>query len=144
INNGFDAFETICDFGSTRINRAGNNLFQDLEDNLNFDIGYKYLTLDKSNIKNWNSDFDNIENELDLFEDTIINGRSEMDIVFEIMLKNGLDLTLPISTLKQNNSHIYDIAFGSLFICLADEMNVSITKRIIEKHKEYGDQSISG
>ena len=56
--------------------------------------------LDTSNIKKWNPDFDNLE---DSFVDSInnlVDGRSELDLVYEIMLKYGLDLTYPVEELS--------------------------------------------
>ena len=51
--------------------------------------------------------------------------RTELDLIYEIMLKYGIDLTLPIE--KINN--IYSIGYGALLICLED----NITKEIITK-----------
>ena len=110
-------FKTISDIGSERIRRAGDLIITDYpQKSESLDIGFKYLTLDKSNIKEWNTDFESLENELDLFADVFVEGRSELDIVYEIMLKNGLELTLPIDEFEVNGRKIYDIAFGHQFI----------------------------
>lgn len=136
-------FNSISDIGSERIRRAGEMIVgvkPELKDTL--DIGIKYLKLDKSNIKEWSTDFDNIET--DLFEEIFIEGRTELDIVYEIMLKNGLELTLPMDTFKVNEKTIYDIAFGSQFICLANDIDMNVAQAIIRKRDEHGKGIVSG
>src|SRR5699024_8371863 len=98
----------------------------------------------KSNIKEWNTDFDNLENEIDLFEEVFVEGRNELDVVYEIMLKNGLELTLPVNFFEVDGKKIYDIAFGLQFICLADNIDTSIARAIINRRDEYGMDIISG
>ena len=56
--------------------------------------------------------------------DNIKRDRTNEDLVYEIMLKYGIDLTLPIE--KQDN--IYSIGFGALIVCLDN----NITKKIAE------------
>lgn len=144
-NASKEGYETLSDIGSERIRRAGEQIIQDnpLLDG-EIDIGFKYLNLDKSNIKEWNTDFDNLEEELDLFSEVFVGGRNELDVVYEIMLKNGLELTLPMDTFEVSGKTVYDIAFGLQFICLADEIDTSIAKAIINKRDEYGMDIISG
>jgi adenine-specific DNA-methyltransferase len=152
-----DGYRTICDIGEERIRRAGDKIKQELvekqkaagmldENTINsesLDIGFKLLKLDTSNIREWNADFENIEEELDLYETPFIDGRSELDIVYEIILKHGLELTYPIETFAVNGKNVYDIAFGNLFICLADNIDTNISKAIIAKRDEYGIETSS-
>lgn len=147
-----DGYRTICDIGIERIHRAGEKVKADLMAENNkagmlegngvdpeaLDIGFKVLKLDKSNIREWNTDFDNIGETIDLFEDMFVEGRSELDIVFEIMLKNGLELTYPVNSFQVDGKYIYDIAYGNLFICLDDEINGNVAKAIVAKRDEYG------
>jgi adenine-specific DNA-methyltransferase len=152
-----DGYRTICDIGEERIRRSGEKIKQELVkkqkaagmleqndvDPESLDIGFKVLKLDTSNIHEWNVDFEDLEGELDLFETPFIDGRSELDIVYEIMLKHGLELTYPISKFEVDGKNVYDIAFGNLFICLADKINTNIAKKIIAKRDEYGIETSS-
>lgn len=152
-----DGYRTICDIGEERIRRAGEKIKQELMekqkdagmldentvDPESLDIGFKVLKLDKSNIREWNVDFENLENELDLYDTPFIEGRSELDVVYEIMLKYGLELTYPINTFEVDGKNVYDIAFGNLFICLAKNISTNIPKAIIAKRDEYGTETSS-
>ncbi|QNR07141.1 site-specific DNA-methyltransferase [Macrococcoides canis] len=146
-----DGYRTICDIGEERIRRAGELVKQELiekndkagmlADNCvdpeKLDIGFKVLKLDKSNIREWNSDFEDLEDNLFAYEDVFVDGRSELDIVYEIMLKNGLELTYNVNQFEYDGKNVYDIADGNLFVCLADEIDVSVAQAIVEKRNEY-------
>lgn len=142
-----DGYKTICDIGEDRIRRAGEIIKQELVDTQKarrnvtnpeqLDIGFKVLKLDTSNIREWNTDFENLEQTLDLYETPFIDGRKELDIVYEILIKFGLELTVSINTFKVDDRNVYDIAHGHLFICLAGRIDTDIAKAIIQKRDEY-------
>ncbi|WP_312085332.1 site-specific DNA-methyltransferase [Exiguobacterium sp.] len=152
-----DGYRTICDVGEERIRRAGEKIKKELsekneqlgilENNTvdpdSLDIGFKVLKLDTSNIREWNVDFTNLEAELDLYETPFVNDRSELDIVYEIMLKQGLELTYPIETFEVENQTVYDIAFGSLFICLSKNITQEVARAIIKRRDEKGTETSS-
>src|SRR5690606_33051010 len=122
------------EIGQERIRRAGEKILEEYpEAKEHLDIGFKVLKLDKSNIREWNVDFDEIEQDLDTFDNVFVPNRDELDIVYEIMLKNGLELTYPMTTFQVDGKNVYDIALGNLFICLDDNIDQSIAKAIIEK-----------
>ncbi|MCS1393264.1 site-specific DNA-methyltransferase [Lysinibacillus boronitolerans] len=152
-----DGYRNICDIGEERIRRAGEKIKEELKEEQqkagmldenvvvpdSLDIGFKVLKLDTSNIREWNVDFENLKNELDLYETPFIEGRSELDIVYEIILKQGLEITYPIETFEVNGQTIYDIAFGSLFICLSHKITPDIARALIARRDEHGTETSS-
>src|SRR5699024_12014709 len=78
-------------------NDKAGMLADDIVDPEQLDIGFKVLKLDKSNIREWNSDFEDLEDNLFAYEDVFVEDRSELDVVYEIMLKNGLELTYKVN-----------------------------------------------
>lgn len=92
------------------------------------DTGFKVFKLDSSNIKGWDGNPDNLEQSLFDSQDNIKTGRTEEDVLFEILLKYGLDLTLPIDEKIIEGKKVFSVGFGALFICLAD----GITNKIAE------------
>ncbi|WP_139692968.1 site-specific DNA-methyltransferase [Sporolactobacillus terrae] len=142
-------YRTICDIGEERIRRAGEKIRQELAEKRekegmlsktmnpdDLDIGFKVFKLDRSNIKEWYADFDHIGEQLDLFENNFVKGRSEEDIVYEIMLKSGLDLNYPIEKVDSHGKNIYNIAYGALFICLDDQITVDVADKLVELKNE--------
>lgn len=151
-----EGYRTICDIGEERICRAGEKIKQDLiekqqssllEENTvdpeKLDIGFKVFKLDSSNIREWNVDFDKIEEQMDGFATPFVEGRADLGIVYEIMLKNGLELTYPIETFEVDGKTIYDIADGTLFVCLAQKIDTQIAKAIIACRNSYGNETSS-
>lgn len=146
-----EGYRTICDIGEERIRRAGEKLKKELiernnkegmlsEGQLNshnLDIGFKVFNLDTSNVNEWQADFNDIETKIDLFESNIVNNRSEEDILYEIILKNGLNLTYPINEVSTDGFKIYDVAFGNLFVCLNDKINRNVAHKIASLKEDY-------
>lgn len=140
-------YKNICEIGKERIRRAGEKINAEImesnkqialdeEEKKLVDVGFKVFKLDTSNIKKWNPDFDNLE---DSFVDSInnlVDGRSEFDLVYEIMLKYGLDLTYPVEELSYGDKKIYSIAFGMLVICVAEGVSKDVADFIVEYKKQ--------
>ena len=61
-----------------------------------------------------------------------VDGRSELDVVYEIMLKCGLDLTYPIDEYEFDGKKVYTIGFGALMICLADDITTNIAQEMVK------------
>lgn len=142
-------FKTISEIGKERIRRAGDNILSEIEGNrqtsldteknakCNLDIGFKVFKLDSSNLSKWDPEYDNIEQTLLDSVKNLVPGRSELDLIYEIMLKYGIDLTLPIEEFEVNNGKIiYSIGFGALLICLSENLDVSIAKEILKLKEE--------
>jgi len=135
-------FANICEIGKERIRRAGEKIKEEkgLEAQ-NLDIGFKVLKLDTSNIRKWQPDYDNLEQSLEDFIDNYVEGRPELDVVYEIMLKYGLDLTYPVDEFTVAQKKVYSIGFGMLMICLDNEITTEVAKGILEKVKELAPES---
>ncbi len=124
-------YKTISDIGKERIRRAGKKIKQEnplLSGNL--DTGFKVFKLDSSNIKGWDGLPDNLENSLFESQDNIKSDRKEEDVLFEILLKYGLDLTLPIEEKVIEGKKVFNVGFGALFICLGNELTSKVAEGI--------------
>jgi len=126
-------YKNIADIGKERIRRAGEKILQanaDKEGINNLDIGFKVFKLDSSNIKPWDAEFDNLEDTLLNIVDNIKEDRSEDDVLTEILLKYGLDLTVPIEERQVSGKTVYIIGFGALVVCLADAITLEVVEGI--------------
>ncbi|HFI0249981.1 TPA: site-specific DNA-methyltransferase [Streptococcus suis] len=137
-------YMNICEIGKERIRRAGEKIkekYKDKENIENLDIGFKVLKLDTSNIRKWQPDYDNLEQSLFDHVDNYMEGRTELDVVYEIMLKYGLDLTYPVDEFTVAQKKVYSIGFGMLMICLDNEITTEVAKGILEKITELAPES---
>lgn len=128
-------YNNICEIGKERIRRAGDKILEE-SNNKDLDIGFKVFKLDSSNLKKWDSNFNNLEQSLLSSKDNIKSDRTQEDLIYEIMLKYGVDLTLPIEKHEIADNTIYSIGFGALLICLDDDITKEISNEIIELGSE--------
>ena len=82
------------------------------------DLGFRVFKLDTSNIRAWEPDRDNLERSLLANVEHIKPDRSEDDILYELLLKLGLDLCVPIERRSIQGKSVYSIGAGTLIACL--------------------------
>jgi len=119
--------------GKERIRRAGEKILEDNKDKEgieNLDIGFKVFKLDSSNIKPWDAGFDNLQQSLEDAITNIKSDRSEEDVLYELLLKYGLDLSLPIEERTISGKTVYSIGFGALVICLDSDITLDVVEGI--------------
>ncbi|MCB4204548.1 site-specific DNA-methyltransferase [Deferribacterales bacterium Es71-Z0220] len=128
-------YKNICEIGKERIRRAGDKIVEETG-KTDLDIGFKVFKLDDSNIKTWDPDYSN-ENTVQYLLDMVNNikeDRAKEDVLFEILLKLGFELTTAIEEIEVNKHKIYNVAKGALLVCLEDEISKDILDEI-PKHK---------
>jgi len=91
--------------------RAENSMFPS-------DLGFRVFKLDTSNIQTWDPARDDLPKSLLDSVDHIKPNRSEQDVLFELLLKLGLDLTVPIEVKTFGGKVVHSIGVGALFVCL--------------------------
>lgn len=133
IENG--QFKSILDICTERVTRAAQQVT-----NTAIDSGFRLFKLDASNIKAWEPDRSNLEQSLLDSIEHINPNREESDVLFELLLKLGLELTTPIEQKSISGKTVYSIGFGVLIVCLSKEIASKdvegLAQGIIGWHKE--------
>jgi adenine-specific DNA-methyltransferase len=93
-----------------------------------FDAGFRVFKLSESNIAAWNPDPSDIDGTLLANAEHLVPGRTEQDVLYELLLKLGLDLCVPIEAKTIAGKSVHSIGGGALIVCLAD----GLTKDVIE------------
>lgn len=130
---------TIAELTKERLRRAGTKI---KSENPMFagDTGFRVFKLDNSNIRAWNPDRDNLEKTLLEHEEHILSGRTEADIVYELLLKLGLDLCVPMELRSIAGKTVGAIGGGVLVTCLTEKITPddveSLAQGIVAWHKE--------
>ena len=129
-------YKNICEIGKERIRRAGEKIKLDeslpLENREKLDVGFKVFKLDSTNIKEWDTDTENLQQSLLDSIENIKRDRNTLDVLYEILLKYGLDLNIPI----EENKDFYSIGGGSLLVSLNKEINNEVINSICEEYKK--------
>ncbi|WP_278693869.1 site-specific DNA-methyltransferase, partial [Parageobacillus thermoglucosidasius] len=129
-------YKNICEIGKERIRRAGEKIVQETG-KTDLDIGFKVFKLDSSNVKTWDPDFGNLEQTLFDLQDNIKEDRTKEDLLYEILLKIGLPLTIPIEEIDYNGKTIYNVAYGSVLVCLEDDIDLDIVQEMLKYQSEH-------
>ena len=126
----------VTEIGEERIRRAGNKIKQEKGEQADkLDIGFKVFKLDESNIKQWNSDELNKENANQYFQmhiNPIVEGRTTDDLLYEIILKEGLLLSTSIEEIEIEGKKAYSVNNDSKVIFIEDEITLDIVRKIGE------------
>jgi adenine-specific DNA-methyltransferase len=86
------------------------------------DLGFRVFKLASSNIQAWEPDRANLAKTLEEAVDHLKTDRTEQDILFEVLLKLGLDLTVPIEKKTIAGKDVHSVGAGTLIVCLAEEV----------------------
>ena len=138
-------YKNICEIGKERIRRAGKKILEEHtqvtmdEDKSPLDVGFRVFKLDTSNLKTW--DATPIEDEqLDLLYqrmNTMIHRvkpeRTDLDMIYEIMLKLGVPLTYSVTLFSINNKTVYGVGNDCLLlVCLAEDVRPEDVEQMTE------------
>ena len=107
---------------------------------LDKDFGFRVFKLDTSNIRAWEPNRDDLQESLLDNIDHIKPDRSEDDILYELLLKLGLDLCVPIETRTIAGKSVRSIGDGALIACLDEKITRDevepLAMGIVEWHKQ--------
>ena len=117
----------LAELTKERLRRAGSKI---KNENPIFtgDLGFRVFKLDTSNIRTWEPDRNDLDGSLLENIDHIKPWRSEEDILYEVLLKLGLDLCVPIETRNIAGKSVRSIGAGTLITCLDEK----ITRKEVE------------
>ena len=128
---------TIAELTKERLRRAGAKI---RADNPLFtgDTGFRVFKLDRSNVRAWDPDPADVETALFGHVDHVVQGRTELDVLYEILLKQGLDLCVPVETRTvargagggRDSYSIHAVGGGVLFVCLSDGIDLKAAEAI--------------
>ena len=131
---------TIAEIAKERIKKTFQIYKESEVEKINKFCGVKVFKLDSSNIVAWNPDKTDLEQTLMGHTEHLVPGRSELDVLYELLLKRGVELTAPIEEKEIAGKKVYSIGFGVLFACLDKKIQrdqiEELAHGIIDWHKE--------
>ncbi|UMI43445.1 site-specific DNA-methyltransferase [Klebsiella pneumoniae] len=131
-------FMTISELTKYRLIESGKKV-KDGNPDWNGDVGFRVFKLDTSNIRPWEATAESLSEQIDAYVSPILEGRSEEDLLTELMLKRGIDLSVNIETRQFDGLTVSCVDGGKLFTCFAKQIPASsveeLTKGIIDWHK---------
>lgn len=128
----------IAELTKERLRRAAKKT---KEENPMFagDLGFRVFKLSSSNIRAWEPDRDDLGASLQVSIEHLKGDRSEADILYEVLLKLGLNLCVPIERKRIAGKDVHAIGGGVLLVCLADKIGSgeveTLAQGIVDWHK---------
>jgi adenine-specific DNA-methyltransferase len=122
-------YNSICDIGKERIRRAAKKIKE--ESKANIDYGFRVFRLDESNMHEvYYKPQDYEQGQLDVFADNVKPDRTADDLLAQVMLDWGLQLSLKIETLSINGKQVFKVAENSLLACFDSDIDEAFAKEI--------------
>jgi adenine-specific DNA-methyltransferase len=143
---GRDDYPTVADITKERVRRVIKDVHEKQAGRLNLDgaqkqdCGFRVFKLAESNFKPWNAEVPHevepLERQLEMHVDHVREGRSDADLLYEILLKSGFPLTASVETLTLAGKTVHSVDGGVLFICLDRELTLDLIRAIAERMPE--------
>lgn len=141
-----DGFKTIPEIAQERIRLAGEKIVSENPDS-SIDVGFKVFELAKTNMQQWDSDPEKFDEQLDAYEvmegNNFVSGRTSEDIVYELLLKQGLELTDPVEKKTIDKADVYVIDHGALYIILGTGFNDKLADFIVQDNSAFSKELIT-
>lgn len=128
-------YRNLTELGAERIRRAGKKIANDLS-NQRIDTGFRVLKIDTSNMADVYYVPDELDKaNLDMFVDNIKPDRTPEDLLFQVMLDWGVDLTLPISHKSILDKEVFFVDDNALISCF--EAHGGIDEGFVKELAKY-------
>lgn len=139
-------FRHIAAFGEERVRRVIRVLNEkdsgklDMDGGTKPDRGFRVFKLDQSNFTTWDAGIQHeskaLERQLELHIEHVRDGRTDNDILYEMLLKSGYPLTAPVEKQTLAGKTVYNVAGGLFMICLERELTLNLIRAIAERKPE--------
>jgi len=125
-------FKTIAEVSKERIRRVGKEILQEqCHPTWNRDVGFRVLKVDTSNMKDVYYRPDELK-QPDLFDviDNLKEGRTAEDLLFQVLVDWGVDLTLPIRRETVQGKTVFFVDHNALIACFDRGITEDLVKEL--------------
>lgn len=134
-------YKNICEIGKERIRRAAKKIKEDFKDKEgieNLDTGFRVLKLDTSNMRDVYYNPADIElNVLENQIDNVKDDRNEYDLLFQVMLDFGIELSSAIEEVTVESGKYFSVADGFLCASFDDDIDTDLVKAMAKSKASY-------
>ena len=140
-----EGYKNLCEIAEERLKRTGKKILEENvqtelgeEERKPLDVGFKVFKLDTSNLKTWDGtpiedrQIDIFYERLNSMIDTVKDDRTDMDVVYEVMLKMGIPLDVEVQYMEIGDKIAYIVGDFILMICLAKNITVEDIENIAQ------------
>ena len=132
-------YKNICEIGKERIRRAGKKIKEENKDKEwidNIDTGFRVLKLDSSNMEDVYYTPQEFDTDV-LFTENVKSDRTSEDLLFQVMLDLGVELSAKIETRQIAGKTIHIVDDNYLAACFDRDVNETTITEIAKLHPVY-------
>lgn len=134
-------YKNICEIGKERIRRAGAKIKEDFKDQEgieDLDIGFRVLKVDSSNMEDvYYNPLELQQDILSQMTDNIKADRNDLDLLFQVMLDMGIEISSKIDEFYINNKKCFSVEDDFLIACFDKDIDTDLVKEIAKKKPVY-------
>lgn len=142
-------YSTICEIGEERIRRAGKKIAAEIEEaNKNHkpgkeskhvpDIGFRVFKIDSSNFEDVKAEPNSYQQQALLgLVDNLKDGRTEEDILFQVLPQFQIPLSAPTEVLDINGSKVFSVDGGRLVACFDKQVSTACITEMAKMNPDY-------
>lgn len=125
-------YTLMTDIGKERIRRVINKIrnSKSLKPINEIDLGFKVFKLDDTNLTTWDEKTQQLEQDLINMINPIKDDRIQEDILYEVLLKYGIDLNISIEKKVIEDTTFYSVGMGYLIVCLEFDVSLEAVEEI--------------
>ncbi|QIT55021.1 site-specific DNA-methyltransferase [Aquisalimonas sp. 2447] len=125
------SYKDISKLGMARLRSAIKESERDgAENSKGLGLGFRAFSLSASNIRPWDPTAYDLSASLFDYIENIKSDRTESDVLYELLLKYGLDLVVPIEEREIAGKAVYITGAGALVVCLGDNIGLEVVNGI--------------
>ena len=122
-------YKNICEIGKERIRRAAKKIKE--ETGTDIDYGFRVFRVDSSNMKDVYYTPDKlVQGDIYDMKTNIKEDRTSEDLLIQVMLELGLELSLPMKMKQIEGKTVHYVAENSLIACFDDNVPESVIREI--------------
>ncbi|NMM40573.1 site-specific DNA-methyltransferase [Pseudoalteromonas arctica] len=125
-----DAKSVACSMGYKTISELSLARIKKVIAESTQEHGIKVFKLDETNIRRWDADFDDLAPALQLAAKSIKESRTAEDVLYEILLKYGIELTTLVEEENIKGKQVFVVGAGALIVCLDDDITEAVVEGI--------------
>lgn len=139
-------YKNICEIGKERIRRAGKQILEELQakngdlfaEEASLDIGFRDLKLDSSNMNDvYYTPGETSKDLLDSMMTNIKEDRTPEDLLFQVMLDLGIELSAKIETEEICGKKVFSVGRDYLIVCFDNDVNDEVITEVAKKTPTY-------
>ena len=128
-------YKNIADISKERIRRVIKQIESEskqktLTEGKKLDLGFRVFKLDRSNFKKWDNQAEDLQKYIVDHVDQIKSESNPEDVLYEILIKDGFELTTNIKKVQVKGKDVYSIENNLLLICLDEKLDLDLFKEM--------------